>query len=114
MRDRSARKRLARVRVESGTAVADTDLHHVIMFFGRKFRSYRQVDCTVPAFSTRFCTVSAIISWSPLIGRKFQEYWFYLKIIPSAEDSGIFQTSFEQFAQVELGRAQGQATGVSA
>ena len=39
---------------------------------------------------------------------------FDLKIIPGAEDPGIFQASVEQFAQVELRRAQCQTTGVGA
>ena len=37
-----------------------------------------------------------------------------LKIVPGAQDPRVFQTSIEQFAQVELRCAQGQATGVGA
>ena len=86
-------------RWNSRAAVADADLHDVIMFFGRN----------------QNLTARSIIFYGILhqvlqrqrnhfvvaVHRKgFGNIGFDLKIIPSAQDPGIFQASVEQFAQV--------------
>ena len=100
-------------RWNSRSAVADADLHDVIMFFGRNqdltatsIIFYGILDQVLHRQRNHFLVA---------VHRKsFGNIRFDLKIIPSAEDPGIFQASVEQFAQVELRRAQCQATGVGA
>jgi len=100
-------------RWNSRSVVADTDLHNVIMFFGR--------NQNLTARSIVFYGILHQVlhgqrnHFLVAVHRKsFGNIGFDLKIIPSAEDPGIFQASVEQFAQVELRRAQCQTTGVGA
>ena len=97
-------------RWNSRSVIADADLHEVIMFFGRNQNLaatsivfYGILDQVLHRQRNHFLVA---------VHRKsFGNIRFDLKIIPSAEDPGIFQASVEQFAQVELRRAQCQATG---
>src|SRR5262245_33932289 len=89
------------IRWNSRSVIADTDLHDVIMFFGRN----------------QNLTTKSIVFYGILhqvlyrqrnhflvtIYRKsFGNVRFDVKIIASAEDACVFQASVEQFAQVEI------------
>ena len=52
----------------SRTAIADTDLHNVIMFFCRN-QNLAARSIVLYGILNQVCTVSEIISWSPFIGR---------------------------------------------
>jgi len=95
------------------TAIADTDLHNVIMFF-----------CRNQNLAARSIVLYGILNqvlhrqrnhFLVAVHRKsFGNIRFDLEIVPRTQDPGIFQASVEQFAQIELHRAQCQATGVGA
>ena len=88
----------------SRSVVADTDFHDVIMLFGR--------NQNLTAVSIVFDRILHKVlqgqrnHFPVAIHRKsFGNIGFDLKIASRTQDSGIFQASFEQLAQIELCRA---------
>ena len=100
-------------RWNSRSAVADTDLHDVIMSFGRN-QNLAATSIVLHGILHQVLHRQRNHFLVPFHRKSFGNIGFDLKIIPSAEDPDIFQASVEQFAQVELRRAQRQATRVGA
>src|SRR4029079_7618690 len=98
-------------RWNSGTVVADTNLHHVIMVSGRNQNlTARSIIFYGILHQVLQCQRNHFLVTDHR--ESFRNVSFDLKIVPGAQDPRIFQTSIEQFAQVELGRAQSQPAGI--
>jgi hypothetical protein len=113
VRDRTFENVWGACRWNSGSVVADTDLHDVIVFFGR---NENLTAMPIVFYGVLHQVLHCQRDHLLVAGhrKRFGNIRFDLKIVPCTQDPGVFQASVEQFPQVELRRTQGQATGVCA
>src|ERR1051325_8103447 len=88
------------LRWNSRSVVADMDLHDVIMFFGRN-ENLTAVSIIFNGILHQVLHRQRNHFLVAVHRKSFGNICLYLKIVPCAQDPGIFQASVEQFAKVE-------------